>query len=177
MRSLFANAISFNQNLSTWNLNSLLNAEHMFKDSGIDCQNYSATLSGWADNSNTPNNINLGNASPLQYASNVVNKRDFLINTKNWTIFGDTQGSCLLSTKEITNNQEGLIYPNPATDFIYLDQIRDAKSYQILDFSGRLIKKGDLKEKMIDIRSLTKGNYILKINTEEKKISFKFIKE
>lgn len=175
--AMFSNASSFNQSLGSWDLSSLVNGLGPLYFSAINCQNYSATLAGWADNPNTPDNIDFGNNTPAQYAANVVNKRDFLINTKNWTISGDTQGSCILSTVEIKNNQQILIYPNPTSDFIYLNQISDAKKYQIIDFSGRLVKHGELKEKWIDVKSLTNGNYILIIKTKEKELNFKFIKD
>lgn len=170
-------ASSYNQSFDAWNLNSLTDASGMLTLTAIDCNNYSKTLAGWADNPNTPNNIDLQTVAPAQYASNVVSKRNILINNKNWNITGDSVGSCFLANSEIKPVRNGSIYPNPAKDNIYTDHLHDAEKYRIIDASGRLIKEGKISGEMINISSLSKGNYILQIVTKDKIQTFKFIKE
>lgn len=167
---------SFNQALGKWNLASVSNASYALSQTGMDCENYSKTLAGWADNPNTANNIILDNVEPLKYASNATGKRDILIN-KGWTINGDIVGNCLLSSSEVTLNKKPSLYPNPATDDIYIEGLNDMKGYKILDASGRLIKEGNSSKDMINITDLPKGNYIIQLILKEKIFSSKFIKK
>lgn len=175
LNTFLTNASSFNQSFEDWNLASLTDASGMVLLTSIDCNNYSKTLAGWANNPNTPNNINLANVSPAQYASNVVNKRNILVNNKNWMISGDSVGNCLLAVSEIKSTQKGSIYPNPASDTIHFDHLH-AEKYRIVDASGRLIKEGNIVTEMINVSTLPKGNYILQTVSKDKVESFKFIK-
>jgi len=93
MGYMFRGATAFNQNLASLDLSSISEVESMLDNSGIDCENYSFTLIGWAANNNTPNNLNLG-AQGLEYGGTAIAARDQLI-TKGWTINGDSQGDCL----------------------------------------------------------------------------------
>jgi hypothetical protein len=71
----------------------------MLDNSGMDCKNYSTTLIGWANNINTPNGLNLG-ASGISYGTNAASSRNYLLNTKGWTINGDIVNgfACCLPT-------------------------------------------------------------------------------
>lgn len=64
------------------------------------------------------------------------------------------------------------IYPNPAKGLfnIKLNDLQTA-SYQIFDFSGRLIKSGELTQKSteINIAQLKTGNYLLVVSTADGK--------
>jgi surface protein len=82
---MFNGSTLFNQSLGNWNLSSLSEASGMLTNTGLNCDNYSKTLSGWADNPSTPNNILLSSVVPLQYASNAVGKRNILI-SKGWSM-------------------------------------------------------------------------------------------
>lgn len=175
MNSLLAGASSFNQSLASWNLTSLSLAQGFISNTALDCENYSKTISSWADNPNTPNNINLNVVTPAQYAANITSKRDILIN-KGWNIIGDIVGNCVLSTSEIKTSENPSIYPNPASDYIYIKNFKNLKSYKISDASGRLIMNGNIKSEKIDVRNLLKGNYFLQIDADGNTLSFKFIK-
>jgi surface protein len=89
MSDMFRNATSFNQNLSNWQLNPNINMAYMLNNSGMDCQNYSFTLQGWANNPNTPTGRNLG-AQGIQYGTNTLSARTTLTTDKGWTITGDS---------------------------------------------------------------------------------------
>jgi hypothetical protein len=71
----------------------------MLDNCGMDCTNYSSTLIGWANNINTPNGLNLG-ASGINYGTNAVSSRNYLLNTKGWTINGDIANgfTCCVAT-------------------------------------------------------------------------------
>jgi surface protein len=172
---------SFNQNLGTWNLNSLTAATMMFFDSQMSCQNYDSTLYGWSLNPATPDNINISSAAPLKYSHPfAVNARNHLITNKGWTIMGDVfNGGCnsILATSETFPENNMVIYPNPATDFIYVKNIKGSNSYKISDASGRIILQNVLNEEKVDVSSLMKGNYILQIIAKDKTQNFKFIRK
>lgn len=181
MDMMFALAYNFNQNLGNWNLSSLNSAVDMLNYSGLNCQNYDSTIFGWNNNAQTPNNINLGTVLPLKYKHTAaLAAKNNLINNKNWSITGDTYNpTCesVLSTKDLTLHNQLSIYPNPATDFIYLKNAKDVKSYIITDFSGRIILTDYLTKDFINIQSLNTGNYILQLMTGKNIENFKFIKK
>lgn len=176
MGSMFGNSLSFNQSLGNWDLSSLESANGIFGGSGINCENYSKTLTGWAENPNTSDNVSLTNLQPMQYAANVAFKRNILI-SKGWTFFGDVLGSCVLKINETAFSNHINIYPNPASDFIYLKNTKDVKSFIITDFSGRIVLKDYLAKDLINIQSLSSGNYILQLVTSKNIEKFKFIKK
>ncbi|MGJ1431402.1 MBG domain-containing protein [Sphingobacterium spiritivorum] len=89
MSGMFYNARAFNQNLDKWQLNAAVDMANMFDNSGLDCQNYSLTLVGWANNANTPSGRNLG-ADGRTYGTNAEAARTLLTGTKGWTITGDS---------------------------------------------------------------------------------------
>ncbi|MEY8759528.1 BspA family leucine-rich repeat surface protein [Chryseobacterium tongliaoense] len=177
---MFNGASHFNQNLGQWNLGSLLYAQNMFLNSGLSCQNYNDTLHGWNLNPATPNNINLSSVSPLIYSSaQAVAARNNLINNKGWTITGDTYNAecAMLSTSDTAATHPVEIYPNPATDFIYIKNMKSTGGYKILDASGRIVVQDALKDEKINISHLMGGNYILQIITKDMTKAFKFIKK
>ncbi len=177
MSSMFAGATSFNQPLGNWDISSLEFAKQIFTLSGMSCENYSRTLTGWADHPNTPDNIDLGVLQPLQYAANVSPKRDLLIG-KGWTFLDDIVGSCVLKTAETHLSDDLTIYPNPVTEFIYIKNLKSSNAgYKIIDASGRIYGQNILNHDKINVRDLVPGNYILQLITKEKIQSFKFIRQ
>lgn len=167
---------NFNQSLASWNLASVNNGAQAFMQTGMDCENFSKTLAGWADNPNTANNVDLDITAPLKYASNAADKRNILIN-KGWTMSGDTVGNCLLSSSDIQVRKKFSLYPNPAVDDIHIEGLNDIKSYKIYDAGGRVVQEGNPNKDMINIGPLLKGNYILQLILKDQTISLKFIKK
>ncbi|KAB1230728.1 BspA family leucine-rich repeat surface protein [Chryseobacterium viscerum] len=178
--NMFNNAIVFNQNLGSWDLSSLIYASNMFKNAALNCQNYDSTLYGWSQNPSIPNNINLSSVSPLTYSHNAaVTARNYLINSKGWTIIGDTyNGECqsLLGTSDLKIKGEISLYPNPAADIIYVKNA-NAKDFKIMDLSGRIVLQGNVVNEQINIQTLTPGNYILQLYSKENIQNLKFIKK
>jgi surface protein len=96
MNSMFSESSSFNQSLAAWNLSSLVgencsdffaaNLCSMLANTALSCENYNATLAGWAANPNTPDNLTLG-ADGLTYGDQT--SRNILTNDKGWMISGD----------------------------------------------------------------------------------------
>lgn len=91
--SMFLNAGAFDQNLGNWKLASAANIYVLLDGSGMSCENYSRTLYGWANDPTVPSGRTLG-ATGITYSPDVSDERDFLINTKGWTIYDGGQGNC-----------------------------------------------------------------------------------
>ncbi|SDJ18559.1 BspA family leucine-rich repeat surface protein [Chryseobacterium jejuense] len=181
MLSMLSNAEAFNQDLGNWKLNSLQIANNLIENTAISCQNYNSTLYGWSQNQSISNNINISPVSSLAYSTpQAATARDYLMNYKGWTITGDIYNpECApqLGTSDIKMDNKISIYPNPAKDTIYLKNILNPESYTIHDISGRMITKDFLHRNTISIESLPSGNYILRIITQDKTHTFKFIKK
>jgi hypothetical protein len=72
-----------------------------------------------------------------------------------------------------TGEQVFEIYPNPATNYILT---QNAQKVSILDLNGRIVKEAINTEK-VDISSLVKGAYIVKVKIDNATKIGKFIKE
>jgi surface protein len=94
LSSMFRDAVAFNQPLGTWSLKSNVNMASMLDNCGMDCLNYSATLTGWANNPATPSGRSLG-ASGRQYSTTAAAARTTLTTTKGWVISGDAASGTL----------------------------------------------------------------------------------
>jgi surface protein len=101
---MFKNAVSFNQPLGNWVFNSIAQMNNLLDSSAIDCENYTNTLIGWSNAINMPNNKIVG-ASSMKYKLNAINARNYLINTRLWTIIGDTldNDNCCVTQQYINN--------------------------------------------------------------------------
>lgn len=75
---------------------------------------------------------------------------------------------------ETANDFSIKIYPNPTSDFIYIENIKPNSSVKVIDFFGKVIIHKKLSENYIDIKSLSKGTYFLEI---EGRKPLKFIKK
>ena len=84
-------------------------------------------------------------------------------------------GTSTLANEEFEKNKIN-IYPNPVKEIIYLSNITGTE-YEIFDILGKSITKGKINESQINVNSLSKGIYILKVKKEEKIFNQKFIKE
>lgn len=70
------------------------------------------------------------------------------------------------------------IYPNPASDVINIKSQTALSSAQIVDLSGRVVYSALLSSESIDVKSLTTGIYILKLQAADgKTFSRKFTKK
>src|SRR5699024_8509620 len=155
---------AFNQPLDNWSLDSLETAELMFAFSAISCTNYSLTLQGWANNSQTATNITFG-AIGLKYSPDVADSRAYLVNGLGWGINDAGQGTCSLGVEK-----QGVIsvkiYPNPTTGILNVEYKQPLKSYVLYDLSGRQVKAGRLQQAQINMAGLENGVYFLNLKAE-----------
>ena len=174
LNGMFAFASEFNQNLGTWTF--APSAEFitsfdqgLLEESGLSCENYSNTLIGWANNTATPTNKNLGLLTNMQYSTGQsITSRDYLINSLGWTMEGDTDSDCLVNIDNINTNINLLIYPNPTQDMIYI-QSDNKYNIRLLDVTGSVIMD-KVNVDRIDIGNLNSGIYLLQIIVEDQDI-------
>ena len=82
----FYNASLFNQNLGSWNVINVSSMANMLINTILSKSNYSNTLIGWALlDSSLQSNVIL-DANNLQYLKSAEDSRNYLTNTKLWTI-------------------------------------------------------------------------------------------
>lgn len=167
MSDIFSYTSSFNQPLAHWKLNPKVELFHIFYNTGMDCDNYSATLIGWERNNPYIWYRSLV-VSGLKYGTNAVAARDALIN-QGWTIDGDTPSGTICGTTatEDTYQSKTTVYPNPSYDIIYVDGLDGSNKYTLHSLTGQVVKTGiiDANNPGISIYHLNAGIYILKVET------------
>ena len=67
-----------------------------------------------------------------------------------------------------------IVYPNPTADRIYIQTDTNAKA-ELFDLMGRKVRS--TSQSQIDMSTLSRGNYILQVKTQNKTQSFKIIKQ
>lgn len=78
-----------------------------------------------------------------------------------------------LSTKESLKDNIN-IYPNPAKDILHIGVKDNVLSIEIYNTVGQLVKT--TKDKSLNVSTLAKGVYFIKIKTDKNEISTKFVK-
>ena len=175
MNYMFYGATTFNQNLGNWTFKSGVVLAGMLSNSGLSCENYSKTLKGWAENTNTPNNLSLG-AQGLKYGSAGQTYRTLLVNN-GWTISGDIYDSSCTVTLDTTDfsKKEIKIYPNPVKVTLNFSQKANTKLYNTL---GQKVAE-QKQTGSLNVSKLPKGIYIIVLSDDNGKetLKSKVIKE
>jgi hypothetical protein len=73
--------------------------------------------------------------------------------------------------QQLNSDENILVYPNPATDYIYFksDNSNDY-TFELLNSKGELIKKGSLKSEPLDVSAVAEGIYGIRIFNEKESI-------
>ncbi len=61
-------------------------------------------------------------------------------------------------------------YPNPTSDNIYLKGLSEDTAFRIVDLSGKILREGNTRNKIISLNHLPQGIYLIKINQNTYKI-------
>ncbi|AZA53148.1 T9SS type A sorting domain-containing protein [Chryseobacterium sp. G0201] len=87
-------------------------------------------------------------------------------------------GNLSTNDPKLEVNNKMRIYPNPTSSILFFDIKDKIKSIIVFDISGRIFKNiENVKQSSIDISDLEKGNYFVKIITEDKTYLEKVIKK
>lgn len=93
-------------------------------------------------------------------------------------VFAISAQGLVLSVSDANLAKKPSIYPNPFTDAIYFDDIKDLLSVSILDFAGRPVIKDMQPKSQLNLSLLAKGtyNFVLRFKSG-KQTSYKIIKD
>ncbi|HOY07696.1 MAG TPA: BspA family leucine-rich repeat surface protein [Saprospiraceae bacterium] len=146
MNGMFSSASAFNRPLSNWTFKAGVALTQFLFSSGLNCDNYSASLIGWSANPLTPNSLSMG-ASGRQYGTNAVAARTNLDITKGWTISGDSPSGVVCSAPlpieliSFTGKWQGddvlLTWQTAAEQNnkgFYIERSSDARTWETLGF-------------------------------------------
>ncbi len=176
MWDMFRDATAFNQNLGSWMLHPEVVLTRALQQSGLDCDNYSATLIGWLENNPDVTGRTLG-AEGLEYGTNAADARESLITEQGWTIAGDapSEAVCdgaLSADFTTTGPQEIAFYPNPTRDRVVVSGApAELEFVAVINAQGRditsksRIRTNAADEKEIDLSGLAAGFYVVRTAT------------
>lgn len=150
---------------------------------------YPWKLQGMAAYYDAASNVSTNNVDPFErvdinnpvgtYTITVNHKGTLTGGTQNFSLIvtGDNLGT--LSTQEVQKTEKEVsFYPNPAKDFINVDEKEQNILITVYDASGKLVVTSKTADNKINISKLIKGNYFASYTTAKGiKKSFKFIKE
>ncbi|HZV70760.1 MAG TPA: YCF48-related protein [Saprospiraceae bacterium] len=68
------------------------------------------------------------------------------------------------------------VYPIPASDLLFISEIKGDFTYTILDLLGKIVKRDKAEENQIEIGYLTKGMYLLTVEKDDLTYLAKFIR-
>ncbi len=81
----------------------------------------------------------------------------------------------VLSTNTFENKAPVKLYPNPSSDYINVSGLQESKDYAICNLLGATVLEGEVSQNQnIDVKSLQKGLYIIKLENNE---AIKFMKK
>ncbi len=85
--------------------------------------------------------------------------------------------NCIISSSENLNQNESLIYPNPAYDFIYFNGqgLNENSKIQIFNSNG-VVQNVSYTNNKINISNLNSGFYLIRVHENQSYKNFKFIK-
>ncbi|SEV81185.1 BspA family leucine-rich repeat surface protein [Kaistella antarctica] len=167
MSSMFYSTQTFNQNLGNWQLSPVVTMTNIFDSVGMDCNNFGATLKGWAENPNTPLGRLFG-VSNRSYGTGGQQYMNQLIDNKGWTFSGATYydencGETFLKVENLSGNKNTIsLYPNPATEVVFIKSEQKTKNVQVFDTTGKVVLNvaGSTK---INVQNVASGIYIIKV--------------
>jgi len=68
------------------------------------------------------------------------------------------------------------LYPNPTSDFLNIKSDQKISKIEIYDTTGKLVQTSKMNNEKVSVSKLPKGNYLIKIQTENGVVNSKFIK-
>ena len=153
MRYMFYDAFSFNQPIGDWNVSSVTNMGYMFAYANA----FNQDISNWCVTNITSEPTDFSTYAPLTESNKPV-----------W-------GTCPSLGIDDLNQLDISIYPNPVKNMLTIDGlvVKDVVIYSLL---GKAILKTS-NQNTIDVSSLSKGVYFIKVSDGINASTKKFIKD
>jgi hypothetical protein len=171
MYQLFHPWANFNEDISNWDITNATNMSMIFHSSGLSTTNYDKILTGWAQQTVKPN-VELG-AGTIHYCNSGA-ARESLINNHNWNIV-DLGLDCSTASLDNQNQLDISMYPNPASDILFIDGNYSQLKVIVYDILGKQVMNKPIKNTM-NISQLEKGIYILQLSDGTKQNTQRIIK-
>jgi hypothetical protein len=73
---------------------------------------------------------------------------------------------------DVTSQELLTLYPNPASDILFIDGANVNQAFTIFDANGRIVNFGSQVSNSINIESLESGMYFLQIQGQDETTSF-----
>ncbi|SHK55577.1 T9SS type A sorting domain-containing protein [Epilithonimonas mollis] len=83
----------------------------------------------------------------------------------------------VVTVGQIEKTANVTVYPNPTADYINIKSTSRVISVNVIDVSGKSVASKKSADNQIDVRNLTKGTYIINVETENGTETKKFIKK
>ena len=98
--------------------------------------------------------------------------------TQNWANYwNNREGACFTDGVTTLAQNEGRIYPNPAHDILFVENIDGVSKAMIYNILGALIFKTNVENNTIDVHALGSGIYTLQLVSNQKNIVRVFVKK
>ncbi|AZA59049.1 S8 family serine peptidase [Chryseobacterium shandongense] len=112
------------------------------------------------------------------YTITVTHKGALSSGSQNFSLIATAASLSSLGVGEITQKEVTEFYPNPARDYIFINENESNLTVKVYDVSGKMVLNELTLNNRLDVSSLTKGNYVATYVTKKGiKKNFKFIKE
>ncbi|AZA83955.1 propanediol utilization protein [Chryseobacterium lactis] len=83
-----------------------------------------------------------------------------------------------LSTREVAKDNSSIqIYPNPATDVLYINKVSPKAQFTITNMTGQVVMNGQITDNKVSVSKLTTGAYIISIEDKGTTSNLKFVKK
>lgn len=112
------------------------------------------------------------------YTVTVSHKGNLTNGSQNYSLIISSPNLATLASDEVSVlNSDVRIYPNPASDFVFIKNFVKGSKVSILDMSGRILEQKVLTENFLSVKHLIPGNYlILYVGKDGNQISEKLLK-
>ena len=136
------------------------------------------------NNGTIVSNFNIGTGFNNHLSTFTIQPDGKILAGGSFTSYNGTtkRGIVRLSENNLSSEETKLkkisIYPNPTKETLHLFNLDSPNTdYNIYDIQGKLIISGKVIDSKINVNSLEKGNYILKLRNNQEIINTKFIKD
>jgi hypothetical protein len=170
---MFFGDSTFNQDLSKWDISSLLDASSFIDNTSMSTQNYDTLLINWSQFGVL--GLNFG-AKGIAYC-NADTVRQTLIDSSSWRFTGDTLDCFNTSVRDISLKMLSSfdIYPNPTSSNLFIETNTGRLQKQevfIYNMQGQLMYSNTMTQSKqeIDVSGYKSGIYLVRLGNETKRV-------